>query len=57
MASPVQRGRSCFYHMGGSYGYVVKSNRDIRDTLGLTMINFDADTGALISLETADGRA
>ena len=44
-----------FYHMGGSYGYVVRSSRDIRDKLGLTMINFDADTGELISFETPTG--
>ena len=44
-----------FYHMGGSYGYVVKSSRDIRDRLGLTMINFDADTGELISFEAPTG--
>ena len=44
-----------FYRMGGSYGYVVKSSRDFRDKLGLTMINFDADTGELISFEAPTG--
>ena len=44
-----------FYRMNGVYSYFVKSSRDIRDKLGLTYINFDADTGALISLELPVG--
>ena len=44
-----------FYRMGRFYSYMVKSSRDIRDKLGLTYINFDADTGALISLELPVG--
>ena len=43
------------YRMGGTYPYFVKSSRDIRDRLGLTYINFDADTGELISLELPVG--
>jgi uncharacterized iron-regulated membrane protein len=44
-----------FYRMGGVYTYLVKSSRDIRDKLGLTKIEFDADTGALNSLELPVG--
>ncbi|HXW72572.1 MAG TPA: PepSY-associated TM helix domain-containing protein [Methylocella sp.] len=44
------------YRMGGFYTYLVKSSRDIRDKLGLTKIEFDADTGALISLELPVGQ-
>jgi uncharacterized iron-regulated membrane protein len=44
------------YRMNGVYSYFVKSSRDIRDKLGLTYINFDADTGALISLELPTGQ-
>ena len=45
-----------FYRMGGAYSYLVKSSRDMRDKLGLTQINFNADTGALISLELPTGQ-
>ncbi len=43
------------YRMGGVYSYFVKSSRDIRDKAGLTYITFDADMGALISLELPTG--
>jgi len=43
------------YRMGGVYTYDVKSSRDSRDKLGLTSINFDAETGALISLDLPTG--
>ena len=43
------------YRMGGTYSYFVKSSRDIRDKLGLTQIDFDANTGALISLDLPTG--
>ena len=44
------------YRMNGVYSYFVKSSRDIRDKVGLTYVNFDADTGALISLELPTGQ-
>ena len=44
-----------FFRMGGAYTYIVKSSRDITDKLGLTFVNFDADTGALISLDLPTG--
>ena len=43
------------FRMNGAYTYIVKSDRDIRDKLGQTYVGFDADTGALISLELPVG--
>jgi len=45
-----------FYRIGKVYSYFVKSSRDIRDKGGLTCINFDGDTGELISLELPTGK-
>lgn len=44
------------YRTSGVYSYFVKSGRDIRDKAALTYINFDADTGALISLKLPTGQ-
>ncbi|MGO9237055.1 MAG: PepSY-associated TM helix domain-containing protein [Methylocella sp.] len=44
------------YRDNGVYSYFAKSSRDIRDKAALTSINFDADTGALRSLNLPTGQ-
>jgi len=43
------------YRMSGAYAYLVKSDRDMRDRLGQTLVTFSADTGALISQDLPTG--